>query len=123
MTLIATSTQQTALTLNPAYAATLPNGHTSALAVPAGRWAVKLREQGPRAIAYAVPLYRTNGAPFDIATGHDHQAVQRAAIQWADSARSLCMSYERIIYAGTGTAAGEQTAGRWDSLDRQDRRP
>jgi hypothetical protein len=122
MTLTAT-THQTALTLNPAYATTLPNGRTSALAVPAGRWAVKLRQQGPRTIAYAVPLYRTNGGPFDIATGHDHQAVQRAAIQWADSARSLCMSYQRIVYTGTGTAVGEQTAGRWDTINRQDRRP
>ncbi|MFI6228724.1 hypothetical protein ACIBCR_15585 [Micromonospora echinospora] len=122
MTLTAT-TQQTTLALNPAYAATMPDGRTSAIAVPAGRWAVKLRQRGPRTVAYVVPLYSTSGQPFDIAAGNDHQAVQHAAIQWADSARTLCMSYKRIIYAGTGTAVGEQTAGRWDSLNRQDRRP
>ena len=95
------------LALNPRYASRLDNGTVRALYVPGGFWAVKVvpfREWG---IAYVVPRAGNTADAFLLASGTFLPNVRAAAIDWRDSATTLCMRMDRFVYAGSGKAAEE----------------
>lgn len=96
------------VTLNRRYADVTHLGGVGALHLPAGFWAVKLRQRGDQWIAFAVPRLDTQGDPFHIAVGDGHDAVRGAAIRWTSGAKTLVMRLDRITYAGTGDATCER---------------
>jgi hypothetical protein len=82
-------------------------GVLQAIHLPAGCWSVKIRPVGDRWIGFAVPLDGNSGAPFVLASGPEAD-VFVTAMRWADSARTLGMRYDRVVFAGYGSALDEQ---------------
>lgn len=96
-----------ALAFNPAHARLLGEGQILATYVPGGFWAVKVRQRDTVWAAFAVPRNGAVAEPFDIATGADRDAVESAAIRWANSATTAVHRLDRIVYAGRGDATNE----------------
>lgn len=82
-------------------------GVLQAVHLPGGCWAVKIRPAAGRWIAFAVPLGGNSGAPFVLASGPEAD-VFVTALRWAESARTLGMRYDRVVFAGYGSALDEQ---------------
>lgn len=124
MTATCTGTHLDTVTVNADYA----SADGTATRVPAGRWAVKVRHRHGAWTTFAVPLHTNPAGPILLAVGDDQAAVTTTAIRWTSTARTLCMSYERIVYAGTGNARGERlnpsdVDQRWTALDTKEHRP
>ncbi|MFC0504141.1 hypothetical protein [Micromonospora costi] len=96
------------VTLNPRYAVPLGTGRIACTQVPAGMWAVKVRQRGDHTIAYVVPRYSTAGRAFVLAVGDDQRAVFGAAIRWTGQAKTLACHIDRVVFAGYGDATYEQ---------------
>ncbi|TDC34213.1 hypothetical protein E1211_17860 [Micromonospora sp. 15K316] len=101
--------QQTAVTLNPRYAVPRDADQLTCTQVPAGTWAVKVRQHGDQTTAYAVPRHTTTGRAFVLATGTNAPAVFGAAIRWTSQAKTLTCRMDRVVFAGYGNATHEQT--------------
>lgn len=95
------------MNLNHKYATYGHGPRIIALQLPSGCWAVKVRPDGGGWRAFAVPRNGTVADPFDLATGDDRAEVERVAREWAASAQTLGMYYNRVVYAGTGDALNE----------------
>lgn len=78
-----------------------------AIHLPAGCWSVKIRPVGDRWIGFAVPLDDNSGTPFVLVSGPEAD-VFVTAMRWAESARTLGMRYDRVVFAGYGSALQEQ---------------
>lgn len=125
---LTTGTRLDTVTVNPSHATVLPDGGILAHRIPAGFWAVKVRQRDGAWTAFAVPLHTTQGEPFLLAVGDDQAAITATAIRWADSARTATMRPDRIVYAGPGNAIGERlnpgdVDTRWTTLDTKETRP
>lgn len=91
------------LTVIPTHATTGPDGEVIATTVPAGFWEVMVievrRSQG-LFIAYAVPVTEQSEASFALAVGDHYPDVARSAREWATSANTLAMSFDRVRHVG-----------------------
>jgi hypothetical protein len=96
-----------ALAANDRYVHVSP-GLVQAIRLPGGCWSVKVRLVGDTWTGFAVPRGGTAGSPFVIVSGPDEADVFAIALRWADSARTLGMRMDRIVFAGHGDATGEQ---------------
>lgn len=120
-----TATAAATVALNPHYAMPLDTSRLACTQVPAGMWAVKVRQRGDQTIAYVVPRHTTAGRAFVLAVGHDPRAVFGAAIRWTSQAKTLAGRMDRVVFAGYGNATYEQLTdldGLWAALDTQERR-
>lgn len=97
------------LSVNSRYAHVSP-GLVQAVYLPSGSWSAKVRLVGDAWTGFAVPRGATSGAPFVIVSGPDEAEVFSIAVRWADSARTLGMRMDRVVFAGYGDALGEQPA-------------
>ncbi|MGI5245041.1 hypothetical protein [Dactylosporangium sp. CA-139066] len=96
---------RTTVEVNPSYVHRT-NDLVQAVRLPSGRWAVKVRQVRGGWLGCAVSL--GDGSAFSLVFGPDAGEVFAVAVRWADSARTLGMRMDRVVFAGYGDALGER---------------
>lgn len=81
-----------------------------AIYLPAGRWAVKVRDVQGMTLGFCVPLEGTSGSSFLLLAGDDSSTVHGLTLRWAVSAQSMGAGAgaDRVVFVGYADAIGER---------------